>query len=215
MDTSELLIHGLQAIGCPCSQEQVGAFMLLLSELRKWNRTYNLTALKTDEDIIIKHILDSLLFLKALPHTALRLADAGSGAGFPGIPLKIARPELDITLIDSSRKKTVFSRHIIRLLKLADIHVLEQRLEHLGKENEKCFDLIVSRATFTITDFIKRACPYVNEQGILILNKGPKVSEEVKAFEEAPSIGMIKDIVRLTLPFIKAERNLIVLSCTM
>ena len=215
MDTSDLLIRGLQAIDCPCSEEQVGAFMLLLSELKKWNKTYNLTALKTDEDIIIKHFLDSLLFIKALPDAARRLADAGSGAGFPGIPLKIARPDLDITLVESSRKKTAFSRHIIRLLKLTGIHVLEQRLEHLGKEYEKCFDLIVSRAAFSITDFIKRACPYVNEQGSLILNKGPKVSEEVKAFEAAPCTGLIKDILRLPLPFLKAERNLIVLSCRM
>ncbi len=215
MDSSELLTQGLQAIGCPCSEKQVSAFMLLLSELRKWNRTYNLTALKNDEDIIIKHFLDSLLFIKALPDGALRMADAGSGAGFPGIPLKIARPELDITLIESSRKKTAFSRHIIRLLKLTGIHVLEQRLEHLGKAHEKYFDLMVSRATFTITEFIKHACPYVNEQGGLILNKGPKVSEEIKEFKKTACKGLIKDIVRLPLPFIKAERNLIVLSCTM
>jgi 16S rRNA (guanine527-N7)-methyltransferase len=216
VQTIELLKNGIKELGLPCSEEQASAFMTYLSELKKWNRAYNLTALKTDADIIIKHFLDSLLYLKALPPGTLKLADAGSGAGFPGIPLKIVRPEIVITLIESSGKKTAFLRHITRQLNLSGTNVIEQRLEHLGKEFEKGFDVIVSRATFCAADFLKMACPYVKDNGRLILNKGPKVSEELKVLEQAchekvPAF----EVMTVHLPFADVQRNLIVLSCKM
>ncbi|MEW6215889.1 MAG: 16S rRNA (guanine(527)-N(7))-methyltransferase RsmG, partial [Nitrospirota bacterium] len=94
--------------------EQLSAFMTYLSELKRWNKAYNLTSLSKDEDIIIKHFLDSLLYLKAIPDGEIKIADVGSGAGFPGIPLKIIRPEIEMYLIEPSRKKSAFLRHIIR-----------------------------------------------------------------------------------------------------
>jgi 16S rRNA (guanine527-N7)-methyltransferase len=101
--------------------------MTFLVELKKWNRAYNLTGLKTDEDIIVKHFLDSLLYIKALPDRKLKLADAGTGAGFPGIPIKIIRPEINITLIESSRKKSAFLRHLLRELNYRAIVRAEAR----------------------------------------------------------------------------------------
>src|SRR4030067_3577135 len=127
MTPDELLKKGLNEIGISYYEDQIDTFMTFLHELKKWNRVYSLTALKTDEDIIIKHFLDSILYLKAISPSPLRgegwgeglkIADAGTGAGFPGIPIKIIKPELDMTLIESSRKKSVFLRHIIRILKL-------------------------------------------------------------------------------------------------
>ncbi|MBI5740062.1 MAG: 16S rRNA (guanine(527)-N(7))-methyltransferase RsmG [Nitrospirae bacterium] len=208
------LNKGLQKLGISCSEKQLSAFMTYLAELKKWNKAYNLTALKTDEDIIIKHFLDSLLYLKALPEGALKLADAGTGAGFPGIPLKIVRPEIDLTLVESSRKKAAFLRHLIRQLKPAGTTVLEQRLENLGRESEKTFDVIVSRAAFSIKEFLGAACPYVREGGILVLNKGPKVSEEVRELDGTSYAGTVKNILTPELPLINAVRNLVVLECT-
>jgi 16S rRNA (guanine527-N7)-methyltransferase len=210
MNTEKLLKQGLKELDISCSSEQISSFMTYLSELKKWNRAYNLTALKKDEDIIIKHFLDSLLYIKAFPEGELKLIDAGTGAGFPGIPIRIVRPDIDITLIESSRKKTAFLRHIARSLGLADLKVLEQRFEHLGKEHERSYDLIVSRATFGISEFIKIACPYVREGGRLILNKGPKFSEELKRSGAAE---MVKEVLKLRLPIINDERNLVVLEC--
>ncbi|HDH05946.1 MAG TPA: 16S rRNA (guanine(527)-N(7))-methyltransferase RsmG [Nitrospirae bacterium] len=216
MDNISLFEKGLKEIDISCSEGQINAFMTCLSELKKWNRVYNLTALKTDEDIIVKHFLDSLLYLRAIPEGALKLADIGAGAGFPGIPVKIIRPETDITLIESSGKKAAFLRHIIRLLKLSAINVLEQRAEYLGKGLEKNYDVIVSRATFSIKGFLKTACPYVKENGILVLSKGPKVSEELKKIERSPyAKGAVRETLKLQLPLTKAERNLIILSCRM
>jgi len=210
MNTEKLLIQGLKELNIVCSSEQISAFMTYLSELKKWNRAYNLTSLKKDEDIIIKHFLDSLLYLKAFPEGKLRLIDAGTGAGFPGIPIRIVRPELNITLIESSRKKTAFLRHIARSLNLSGLEVLEQRLEHLGKEHERVYDLIVSRATFSISAFLKMACRYAKEGGRLVLNKGPKLSEEMKraGVDEA-----VREVLSLRLPIIHDERNLVVLEC--
>lgn len=208
MNPEELLKKGLNELGFSCSKGQTNAFMTFFFELKKWNRAYNLTALKTDEDIVIKHFLDSLLYLKAIPVNALKIADVGTGAGFPGIPIKIVRPEIDITLIEPSRKKTAFLRHIIRGLKLNGVNVLDKRIETLGKSYEKTYDIIVSRATFKIKDFLKKACPYVKEDGRLVLSKGPKISEEIKELKDK---GVIEKITRLSL--MNNERNLLIISC--
>jgi 16S rRNA (guanine527-N7)-methyltransferase len=211
MNAEKLLKNGLNKIGFSYSEEQINAFMIYLSELKKWNRVYSLTALKTDKDIIIKHFLDSLLYLKAIPEEALRLADVGTGAGFPGIPIGIIKPEIDITLIESSRKKTIFLRHIIRLLRLTSITVLGQRIEALGKEHERSYDVIVSRATFNIKEFLDIACPHIRKNGRLVISKGPKFSKEL---EKYPYIkNTVKNILRFQLPFIRAERNLVILGC--
>ena len=221
----ELLKKGLAELGCSYSKEQINAFMVFLSELKKWNRVYNLTALKTNEDIIIKHFLDSILYLKALEEIALsrhagarndrmevlKVADAGTGAGFPGIPIKIMRPDIDITLIESSRKKSVFLRHIIRILKLNRVSVLNNRIESFGKRYEKTYDVIVSRATFKIKDFLKKACPYIKEDGWLVVSKGPKVSEETNFLDKVHRQSVMKEVI--TLPFIKAKRTLLMFQC--
>ncbi len=207
----ELFKRGLNELGFSCSDKQANAFMIYLSELKKWNRVYSLTALKTNEDIIIKHFLDSILYLKIIPPKAFKVADAGTGAGFPGIPIKIIKPELDMTLIESSRKKSVFLRHIIRILKLNGISVLNNRIERLGKRYEKTYDVIVSRATFKIRDFLKKACPYIKEDGWLVLSKGPKVSEETNFLDEVHRQSVMKEVI--TLPFIKAKRTLLMFQC--
>ncbi len=225
MKPEKLLIEGLDEIGLSCSQDQIAAFMTYLAELKKWNRAYNLTALKTNEEIVIKHFIDSLLYLRALEghpavkrknYNSVKIADAGAGAGFPGIPIKLYKSEIDITLIEASRKKALFLRHIIRVLNLKRAHVINKRLETLDKNYENTFDIIVSRATFKIKDFLEKTCPYVKDSGRLILSKGPRVDEEIA---ELKNKKIIKEIIRLQLPSIKnislsgGERNLLILQC--
>lgn len=210
MNAEKILITGLNELDISCTAEQISSFLTYLAELKKWNRAYNLTALRTDRDIIVKHFLDSLLYLRAFPEGALKIVDAGTGAGFPGIPIKIVRPAAEVLLVDSSRKKAAFLRHMIRSLKLTGIDVMEQRLEHPGREHEKAYDVIVSRATFSVSEFLKIACPYVKENGRLILNKGPKLPEELK---EAGTAEAVKEVLNLRLPIIHDERRLVVLGC--
>jgi len=210
----ELLKQGFTELQISCSEKQIRTFLTYLAELKKWNRAYNLTGLKTDDDIIIKHFLDSLLYIKALPASPFHMADIGSGAGFPGIPVKIMMPEIAVTLIESSRKKAAFLRSIVRTLGLKQVTVIEERIEHLGNECGQSFDVIVSRATFSIREFLTAACPYVRPGGRLVLNKGPKVPDELAELGNCPGMKRcVKELIHCVLPITKTDRNLVVLVC--
>ena len=176
-----LLRSGLKELSVSPSGEQVRLFLAYLTELKKWSRAYNLTSLKTDEDIVIKHFLDSLLYLKVLPQGKLRMLDVGSGAGFPGIPLKIIRSEIALLLLEPSWKKANFLRHIIRTLGLGPIEIIHKRIEEL---ESMTVDVAVTRGLFTIQEFFEKASPFVGEGGSLILSKGPRVFQEIQAAKQ-------------------------------
>ncbi len=212
MKHEALLKQGLTELNIPFTEEHTQAFNTLLTELKKWNRAYNLTALKTDRDIIIKHFIDSLLYMKALPEGAIKLADAGAGAGFPGIPLKIIRPEIEMTLIEPTRKKATFLRQMIRILDLPSIDVIEDRIENLGKEHEETYDVIVSRATFSITKFLDSASPYIKKQGILVMSKGPKLSEDLDELRKSSyAEKVIHETRQVKLPLTDTDRSIVTL----
>lgn len=168
----------------------------------KWNRAHNLTGLKEAGDIVVKNFLDSLLFSKVLPAGVCTVADIGSGAGFPGIPLKIAEPALTLHLIEPTQKKAVFLKHICSRLGLKDIEVINERIEDVQGLK---VDAAVTRALFSIGDFIKKARGILNEGGILVLSKGPKVDEELKGID--PERISLTD---LHLPLSRITRRLIV-----
>ena len=216
MNSADLLERGFRELEIACSETLIHAFTVYLSELKKWNRAYNLTALMSDEDIIIKHFFDSLLYLSMVPPGVKKVADIGTGAGFPGLPLKIVRPELEMTLVESSRKKAAFLKNIVRCLHITGITILEKRMEQLGEEYYHHFNVVLSRATFSIRDFLKAACPFVKEEGVLVVSKGPKATGELKELERSiPSVGAVRTLQSVRLPLTHVRRNLIVLSCTM
>ncbi|UCH81466.1 MAG: 16S rRNA (guanine(527)-N(7))-methyltransferase RsmG [Nitrospiraceae bacterium] len=188
--------------------------MIYLSELKKWNRTYNITALRTDEDIIIKHFLDSLLYLRALPEGKIKLADIGTGGGFPGIPLKIIRPDMELALVEPARKKASFLRHIVRMIDLTEVSVLQNKIEHMEETFHNYFDLIVTRATFNIEEFLDMSCPFLNDSGRLVISKGPKAEDELKQFTSTDSSSSpVEKSLVLKLPFSDAQRHIIILKC--
>jgi 16S rRNA (guanine527-N7)-methyltransferase len=205
----KLIKDGILELGLTPSNVQTEAFMTYLAELKKWNKAYNLTGLKKDEDIIIKHFLDSILYLNAMPYGEIKVADIGSGAGFPGIPIKIIRPEIEVYLIEPSMKKSAFLRHIIRELQLKNIAVLEKRIEEIrvNKELPLSVDVAVTRALFSIKDFIKKASHIVKKGGILILNKGPKVKEELKILKDIKY-----EMLTFCLPLSDIKRHLVVVT---
>lgn len=200
-----LIVKGLNELAIAYSHGQINSFLTYLTELKKWNKAYNLTSLKTDEDIIIKHFLDSLLYLKAMPDGEISVMDVGSGAGFPGIPIKILRSEIMMYLVESSRKKAVFLRHVIKALGLDSIEVVEKRVEDLESMD---VDVAVTRALFDIRDFCKKASPVLEKGGILILSKGPKVNEELKAVEKK---GLNCKITAVKLPLTDIKRFMVVI----
>jgi 16S rRNA (guanine527-N7)-methyltransferase len=203
----ELLKEGLSELGLIPAEEQINAFITYLSELKRWNKAYNLTGIKKDEDIVIKHFLDSLLYLKAMPDGELRIADVGSGAGFPGIPIKIVRPEIQMYLIEPTGKKGAFLRHVIRQLDLKKTEVIEKTIEEVNLNQELALpvDIAVTRALFDIKEFIKRSSHIVKKGGIIILNKGPKVTEELNMLKDVKH-----EILTVKLPLSDINRHIVI-----
>lgn len=160
-------------------------FEKYLQLLLKWNKTYNLTAITDPAEIKIKHFEDSLAPIPFLPcHAeasakAGRLLDIGTGAGFPGIPLKIARPDLHIVLLDAQRKKIAFCQAVIRELGLTEIEAYQGRAEDLKRvEKWGKFDVVISRATFSLQDFLKMALPFSKPSGLAIAMKSRNWEKE-------------------------------------
>lgn len=208
----QTLEKGALAMGLPISEENILAFELFVDELRKWNRTINLTAIKREDEIAVKHVIDSLVMARYVLDGE-RVLDIGSGAGFPAIPLKIAKPSVQVTSVDAVGKKILFQRHISRLLKLEGFEALHARVETLHKTRARCFDVIVSRAFSRLEQFAALAAPLLAESGRLVAMKGPAVAEEMKDGEDGlRRLGFeIESVHNYILPLDLGERNLVVI----
>jgi 16S rRNA (guanine527-N7)-methyltransferase len=181
-EAGDLLKAGIEEIGLKCTDACIDVFLEYLSELKKWNRAYNLTSLKTDREIVTKHFLDSLLYAKALPEKASSLADIGSGAGFPGLPIKILFPHISVFLIEPTQKKAIFLRHICSRLQLRDVEVVDKRIETVKSLKA---DVAVTRALFSIGEFMEKTKAILNRNGLLILSKGPGLEKELAGLDRS------------------------------
>lgn len=199
-----LLKKGLRELSLSIKPEQIKAFMTYLEEIKRWNRVYNLTSIRKDEDIIIKHFLDSLLYLKGLPEGEIMVMDVGSGAGFPGIPLKIVRPDIRLFLVEPSRKKAGFLMHMVKTLGLEDVDVIEKRIEDVSGLR---VDVALTRALFDIKEFYKKASHLLKKGGRLIMSKGPKVEEEIKEIEK----DFPYEIIEARLPLTEVIRYIVMI----
>lgn len=180
----EVLRAGVEALDIACGIDTLKKFMLYLSELKKWSRVHNLTSIRDDRDIVEKHFLDSLLYLRVLPQGGLKLLDVGSGAGFPGIPLKLVRPEIDLYLLESRGKKAAFLRYIADTLGLSGVTVIEGRLEDFKPPADMpLFDAAVVRALFGVSEFIEKVSPVVRPGGVIVLSKGPEYFKELEELD--------------------------------
>lgn len=205
--TAAILKEGLLSLGITPSDNRVRFFSVYLAEIKKWNKACNLTGIQSDQDIIIKHFLDSILYLKPMPEGVLRIADIGSGAGFPGIPIKIVRPGLKMFLIEPSRKKAAFLRHMIKLLQLEGIEVIEKRIEEiqLPWELGMPVDIALTRALYAVEEFVRKAAHVVKPDGLFILSKGPKVRGELER-----AINLEYKLLEVPLPQTNVMRYLVV-----
>jgi 16S rRNA (guanine527-N7)-methyltransferase len=175
MTPRELLNNGAKKLGISLTVEQANSLFIYLAELKKWSQKINLTAIKDERDVIIKHVLDSLSYLHGFVSVpGLRLLDMGSGAGFPALPIKIACPEISITMVDSVKKKASFLRHIIRTLKLTEISVIDTRTEELSVHSLSTFDIVTARAFAGIKSAIAAGIPLLKPGGLIVLSRGPE-----------------------------------------
>ena len=177
MTLRTLLTSGAEKLGVILSDAQADAFLVYLVELEKWNQKINLTAIRNEQDIVIKHFLDSLSYLKGfIPAPALRLLDMGAGAGFPAIPIKIAHPEISITMVEAVHKKASFLRHIVRALKLLEVDVVDKRTDELPSSHHVSCDVVTARAFADIKTALSKGEPFLKPGGLLILSRGPEES---------------------------------------
>lgn len=218
MNTSctDILEEGGQRLGLALEQAALARLERYFSELRKWNQTFNLVAKAPDEELLETHFLDSLTLLALIPEpSGETLLDVGSGAGFPGLALKLARPELDVTLVEPRQKRVSFLRQVIRTLGVEGIRVYPERLEPgqdtLGGEPRR-FSLITSRAFTTIAPFLALAAPFSPPGGRVICMKGPKGETEAAQWqaEQPESPYRLVETRAFTLPFSGAQRQLLV-----
>jgi 16S rRNA (guanine527-N7)-methyltransferase len=170
-----MLADGARMAGIPLDAAQLECFRLYLDELLLWNRRYNLVATEDPGEIIVRHVLDSLAPIPRLPRREGRMLDIGSGAGFPGIPLKIALPALEILLLEASRKKSSFLKRALAILGREGIDVLWVRAEdYLRREGVPgSFDMVISRAVFPLARFAVSGSPFLRPGGYLVVMAGP------------------------------------------
>jgi 16S rRNA (guanine527-N7)-methyltransferase len=178
----DILAKAATEMGVYLNNEQLSRFTRYYSELLAWNRKMNLVSVKSSLDIPIKHFIDSLTPLPYLLNSSGRLLDIGTGAGFPGLPMKIAMPSLTVFLLESSRKKTSFLKHIIRTLGLDNATVIHNRLEYVMADGayRNAFDIMISRATFKLPVLLRIGAFFLAGNGIAVAMKGEQASEEMK-----------------------------------
>lgn len=176
----DMLEHIFREVGFTLSDESTKSFVDFAVELKKWNSRVNLTAIARDDEIVIKHFVDSL-HLSPYVFDEDYLLDIGSGAGFPVIPLKIAKPATVMVSIDAVAKKINFQRHVIRVLRLQGIEVLHGRVEDLHKTYAHKFSVITSRAFTRLDRFVSLAAPLLGSEGRLIAMKGADAEDEIAA----------------------------------
>ena len=200
----DILIKGLHELGLEATEAQLVQFDVYLSELKRWNKAYSLTSLKTDRDIIVKHFLDSALYLKVIPPEIKSIADMGAGAGMPGVVLKILVPDLEVILIEPVQKKDTFLRNVIGKLKLEGISTIRARVEDVSDIQ---VDAACTRALFSVSQMKEQAGHIVRPGGFFILSKGPKGKDELAEADEA---GIAYEEIEAELPVEGAIRKLII-----
>lgn len=220
----KLLIHGCQTFGINLTQQQIQQFDLYYEMLVEWNQKFNLTAITNYDDVQTKHFLDSIASLPVISHelkTSLpidhpyRLIDVGTGAGFPGIPIKIANPMLDLTMMDGTGKKIRFLNHLVNRLALDSTAVIQGRAEELGQQpsyREK-YDLVTARAVAPLKTLIEYLLPLVCLNGLVIVYKGGNAAQEFSEAQHGIEIlgGQTERFASVEVPYLDQERYVLLI----
>ena len=201
-------------IGITLSAHQLSQLDIYQDQLKEWNDRFNLTAIHDPEKIRIKHFLDSFSSFLVLRNTPLtNLIDIGTGAGFPGIPLKILLPELEVVLVDSINKKAEFCQHIIDCLELEGIQVIQDRVERLARDElyREKFDWAIARAVAQLSTLSEYMLPFVKIGGRMLAMKGDQGPIETQEAHNAFRLlgGELSSVVKVTLPGVTEDRYLI------
>jgi 16S rRNA (guanine527-N7)-methyltransferase len=203
VDERSALIEAAGAFGTPLAPASADRLLKLLDELARWSRTYNLTAITRRDEMITHHLLDSLSVQSALHGTTV--ADVGTGAGFPGLPLAVVEPERRFTLIDSNNKKVRFVSHAAHLLGLSNVTAVHSRSESF--KAVKAFDTVIARAFAALPALLTLVAPLCGPQTRVLAMKGKRPDDEIAGVS---SEWRILEVRPLTVPGLNAERHLVI-----
>ncbi len=211
----ERFLRGVAQLGGNVSETQLEQYSAYAKMLRTWNEKMNLTAITDPDGIAIKHFLDSILplYYTEIPQGA-KVIDVGTGAGFPGIPLKIMRPDLEITLVDSLQKRVRFLEEVCKTLSITQVSCVHGRAEELGKDKKyrEQFDVLVSRAVANLTVLGEYGLPFVKVGGTMIALKAEEIEAELQ--EARPMLGTLggkPSVLKAPLPESDMIRKLVVI----
>lgn len=213
----KIIKEHLKEIKIELNEEQISQFYQYMQLLIEWNEKINLTAITKPEEIILKHFVDSLTIEKYILEDS-NLVDIGTGAGFPGIPLKIYRKDIKVTLVDSLNKRIHFLNEVIQELNLEGIETIHSRAEEFGrnKKYREKFDMATSRAVANLSTLSEYLIPLVKKEGNCICMKGSDIEEELERAKKAIKIlgGKIDRVDRFSLPNSDMKRNVIMIKKT-
>jgi 16S rRNA (guanine527-N7)-methyltransferase len=212
---TQLLSTGAHDLGVDLSSEQLDQFSHFADHLIEWNARFNLTSIVDPRDIVIKHFLDSLSVMRAIPAKARRIIDVGAGAGLPGFPIKIVRPDLTVVMVEATRKKCDFLEAMIKELKVYNAFVVNARAEEVGRDpdHREYYDVAVARAVADLPVLTEYLLPLVKVGGVAIAQKSKNVAEEVERADTAILLlgGLDAQVIPVRVPGLPDERNLIVI----
>ncbi len=205
----EILFQGLGELGLCRDKTTLAAFRRYCELLAEWNEKMNLTAVCGEDETALLHFLDCAALLPHIPEGSVRILDVGSGAGFPGLVLKILRPELDLTLLDSLQKRVRFQQAVCEKLGLEGVRCLHLRAEEAPPEMRESFQLVVSRAVARLNVLAELCVPFVEPGGCFLAMKGPAAAEELaEALPAMRKLGCGKaEILPCRVPLLEAERS--------
>lgn len=209
----QLLLDGAKELGINLTETQLDQFMMYKSLLQEWNEKMNLTAITEDREVMTKHFLDCMTIQKAIDmNTQKTVIDIGTGAGFPGLVIKIAFPHLEVTLVDALKKRLTFLEEVINELGLKGIKCVHSRAEDLGKNKDyrEGFDICASRAVANLAVLSEYTLPFVKVDGYLMALKGQKIEEELEQGKKAIQIlgGELEEVVHTGVPFTDLDHKI-------
>lgn len=216
MNRIKTLMEGTKEIPVELTDDQFNKFLNFKELIKEWNEKIDITTIIEDEDMDIKHFLDSLsLVPTGLFDSEKKILDMGTGGGFPGVPLKIYNEDLDITLMDSLNKRIVFLQDVIDKLGFNKIQAIHGRAEELGrqKNHREAYDICVSRAVASMETLVEYCLPFVKPSGYFIAMKGPSPHEEVKRAEKGIKTlgGELVDYYNVKIPKSDIEHSIVII----